>query len=309
MDFKRSFQEALHTSHSCEKEISVVASHLKILSVPMDIAWNLPYIEAFGTIPASCPFVFEIPKLDSFCMIYTERGSGLLISDGRSDILNQGSIGFIQCNQSYKIEAVQAPWLFKIFFIAGPPVFFFYSGFVRGNGNHYSYLPGNIVTDRLQLLYDCLTQPSKRPLYQSRFLSDILFEILMEKGRLYEEKPNVYDYVYEIKHDLDYNYMNNITLKQLEIKYHISKYQICREFKKQFHISPIQYLNQRKIEAAKEILLQTNKPIIKISKMVGFENPNNLIRQFKKQCSVTPLVYRRQARVKGSARETTCQED
>jgi AraC-like DNA-binding protein len=282
-----------------------MTSHLKMLSVPIDIIWNIPCIQAFGIIPASYPFVFEFPKLELFCMIYTERGSGVLVSDGCNDRLNPGSISFFHCNQSRKIEALQAPWLFKIFFVAGPPVFFFYSGFARGNSNHYSYLPGRQVTDKIQLLYDCLSQSSNRPLYQSRLLTDILYEILMERGRLFDEKPNVCNYIYEIKHDLDNNYMNNITLKQLESKYHISKYQICREFKKKFHISPIKYLNQKKIEAAKEMLLHTERPIIAIGKLVGFENPNNLIYQFKKQCNVTPQVYRRRACIEGSVMNTT----
>ena len=43
---------------------------------------------------------------------------------------------------------------------------------------------------------------------------------------------NVCNYIYEIKHDLDNNYMNNITLKQ-RIKYHV-EVSSCREFKRNF---------------------------------------------------------------------------
>jgi AraC-like DNA-binding protein len=73
----------------------------------------------------------------------------------------------------------------------------------------------------------------------------------------------------------------------------ISKYHICREFTKHFHISPIRYLNLKKITAAKELLVHTDKKINEIGRITGFENPNNFIRHFKKQIGVTPLEYRK----------------
>ena len=47
------------------------------------------------------------------------------------------------------------------------------------------------------------------------------------------------------------------------------------------------------VEAAKEALLNTDKKIVEIGRMVGFENPNSFIRNFEKCTGVTPLEYRK----------------
>ncbi len=297
MDFQQAFLDALVSSISLTKTISIDEYLPKSLFVPPEIVENLSYIQAYGAIYVFYPYHYEVSELDSFCLIYTENGSGVLTFNNCSYILNKGTIAFINCNQHHRIEINQSPWTYKVFFISGLPVSFFYSSFVEDNGNLHTFLPGTTVPDKIELLYDVLSKSPDKTLIHVRYISDILFELLMEKSRLSEMNPCVLDYIYEIKYDLDYHYMDDITLELLEQKYHISKYQICREFTKHFHISPIQYLNRRKIEAAKKILLHTDKRINEVGRMVGFENPNNLIRQFKKKTGITPLEYRKQLQI------------
>lgn len=53
------------------------------------------------------------------------------------------------------------------------------------------------------------------------------------------------------------------------------------------------YINQLKIEKAKEMLRNTNTPILNISLDLGYEDSGYFIKVFKKQVGVTPLVYRK----------------
>jgi len=305
MDFHQAFLDSLLTSTPLTKSNLSTEHRIKSLSVPEEITEILSYIQAYGAIHVLYPFCYEISKLDSFCLIYTKKGSGLLTLDNRSYTLNRGTIAFVNCSQRHRIEVKQSSWSYNIFFISGSPVSFFYSSFIENNSNLHTFLPGSTIPDKIALLYDFLSKSPGKSLIHAKYISDILFELLLEKSRLYEMNPCICNYIYEIKHDLDYNYMDNITLEHLEQKYHISKYQICREFTKCFHISPIKYLNHRKIEAAKEVLLNTGKRINEVGRMVGFENPNNLIRQFKKQTGVTPLEYRKQSQAWHADKECT----
>ena len=104
-------------------------------------------------------------------------------------------------------------------------------------------------------------------------------------------KLNINNCIYQIKNDpitvirtiSHWNCLKEISYKQ------ISYLQGIHE---DFHIS-IRYLNLKKITAAKELLVHTDKKINEIGRITGFENPNNFIRHFKKQIGVTPLEYRK----------------
>ena len=54
------------------------------------------------------------------------------------------------------------------------------------------------------------------------------------------------------------------------------------EFSAAFHTSPLQYLQEKKIEAAKSLLLSTDDPIHEVGSMVGIDNTNHFIHLFKK---------------------------
>ena len=262
--------------------------------VPEEVAESLVYIQAYGNICASYPYYYELSGLDSFCLICTRDGEGLLEFNDQSHILKQGKIAFIDCSRKHRVEIKKSPWTYRILFISGPPVRFFYDSLAEDNGNVHTFLPGSSIPDKIELLYGFLSDsPDRLLLIHSKYISDILYEILIERSRLRESNYITCNCIYRIKHDFDCKYTDNITLEYLEQKYHISRYHICREFIKRFHMSPIKYLNYRKIEAAKEALVNTDKKVVEIGRMVGFENPNNFIRNFKKYTGVTPLEYRK----------------
>ncbi len=77
----------------------------------------------------------------------------------------------------------------------------------------------------------------------------------------------------------------------------MSRYRLCREFVKYFNESPIQYLNQKRIVMAKELLTQTDKRVNEVGQIIGFENTNHFIRLFKQKTGVTPLEFRRSSPV------------
>ncbi|MGL5479384.1 MAG: helix-turn-helix domain-containing protein, partial [Clostridium sp.] len=65
-----------------------------------------------------------------------------------------------------------------------------------------------------------------------------------------------------------------------------------RLFKKETGKTVISYINEEKIEKAKELLKNTYLPIINISLDLGFDDCGYFIRVFKKATGVTPKVFR-----------------
>ena len=93
---------------------------------------------------------------------------------------------------------------------------------------------------------------------------------------------------------LDEEYSLPCSLDLLEKRFQVSKFRIAREFSQYFHQAPISYLNSRRLEAAKNLLVTTDDKIHEISAKTGFGNPTLIIRSFKKEFGVTPQVYRKE---------------
>ena len=95
-----------------------------------------------------------------------------------------------------------------------------------------------------------------------------------------------------MKKCFDYSYAENYTLQDFEDQLQISKYRLCREFSAHFKMSPLQYLNQKRIDEAKNLLCTTNVPIHEVGTAVGIDNTNHFINLFKRETGLTPNVYR-----------------
>ena len=65
------------------------------------------------------------------------------------------------------------------------------------------------------------------------------------------------------------------------------------EFKKCTELSPSDYLAVIRMEAAKELLKNTDKLVREISREVGYEDEHVFMRRFKKYTGKTPQQFRR----------------
>lgn len=72
----------------------------------------------------------------------------------------------------------------------------------------------------------------------------------------------------------------------------LSKDHFIRLFKKEINNTPLQYINQKKIEKAQLILITDSMPIKNISYLLAYEDHSYFNRLFKKLTGVTPQQYR-----------------
>ena len=100
----------------------------------------------------------------------------------------------------------------------------------------------------------------------------------------------------EIKRYLDTNYREDISLDRLAEIAHLNKYYLAHTFQKEYGVSPITYLNRRRIEESKYMLGNTGYSLAQISELMGFSSPSYFSQCFRKSEGLTPNEYRRQAR-------------
>lgn len=88
------------------------------------------------------------------------------------------------------------------------------------------------------------------------------------------------------------NFKENITLDKIAATCNLSPCYFSKLFKKEMGINFNTYLNNKKIEYAKEILKTTDTPILNIALDLGFDDCGYFIKVFKKVEGVTPKKYR-----------------
>lgn len=92
---------------------------------------------------------------------------------------------------------------------------------------------------------------------------------------------------------LNEHYTEKITLDDLTDKFFISKSSLNYNFKNALSCTPMDFLLNIRLSAAKKLLLETNKSIQQISSECGFSSPNYFCLIFKKRELVSPAGYRK----------------
>ena len=95
---------------------------------------------------------------------------------------------------------------------------------------------------------------------------------------------SVYQYISE-------NYNTKITLDNLCFLFAMNKTSLCRNFKQEFGITVLEYINSLKIREAKSLLRSGEMSYTEISEKLGFSSIHYFSRMFKKHTSLSPSDY------------------
>jgi len=108
---------------------------------------------------------------------------------------------------------------------------------------------------------------------------------IYEGGLPQRQLLQVLDYIHEHLHQ-------DIKLADLADLLGISQFHFSHLFKQSLGTSPYQYLLGQRIERAKQLLKQTDRSIIEIALMCGFNSHSRLGKQFRQLTGMTPKAYR-----------------
>lgn len=91
---------------------------------------------------------------------------------------------------------------------------------------------------------------------------------------------------------MESNISKTIPIEKLAASVGLSRRQIERLFMDKAHSSPAMVYRRLRLERAKQLVLQTNAPLIDIALDVGFENASHFARQFRKTFGQSPAKLR-----------------
>ncbi|HAX51954.1 MAG TPA: AraC family transcriptional regulator, partial [Lachnospiraceae bacterium] len=88
------------------------------------------------------------------------------------------------------------------------------------------------------------------------------------------------------------NYKEDLNIENISNKVGFSKYYFCKIFKQQMGTTIHQYVNEYRINKAKELLAYSKLSISSIASKVGFKTTLTFIRAFERSTHMTPSEYR-----------------
>lgn len=286
------FRAAFFSQPSLQNTVSDIALLGKIYEPMPDSISNLICIQSHGNINAYAPFSYNIRSFPYYMLIYTKSGEGTLVSGATKYILSEQTLLFFDCRQSFTLNIDFSPWNFDIYFLSGSN----FDVFVQ----KLNTLEQPFSVKSRDNILQCLTildqnyfhYEERNPLLDFYYINELFVHIMQAFIEEKKENSKIPPYLNFMKKSFDTSYSKDFSLQYFEDTLQISRYRLCREFSKQFGISPIQYLNMQRIKAAKNLLLSTDMPIHEIASNVGIDNANHFINIFKKFTNQTPYSYR-----------------
>ena len=97
----------------------------------------------------------------------------------------------------------------------------------------------------------------------------------------------ILDYINEHYADLDFSISN------MAEHFQMSHQSMIALFKREMHVTIIEYITSCKISAAENLLLHTDLPVSAIVKRVGYIDNSSFTRKFKAIMGITPVEYRK----------------
>lgn len=132
-------------------------------------------------------------------------------------------------------------------------------------------------------------------MYKNRY--DLKIEIMKVIDKIFDKlmdnKENRKNNIDDILNYIDRNCHKDISLDQVGEYANMSSYYLSKIFKKETGVNFVTYLTERKIDIAKDMLLNTDIPIINIALDLSYHEPNYFSKVFKKSTGMTPTEFRK----------------
>jgi AraC family transcriptional regulator len=228
---------------------------------------------------------------DSFQLMYVNRGTMLLDTNGYVQNVGAGNMILIDCYRPHGYstsEGWEAVWLH----FDGPMARAYYSLIETRSGNVIRMPEGYQAVREMKKIYSALSSGTPvREAEISRQLTDILTSILTA-GTAGEDRAKSPSAIEKSVSYIGEHFTEEISVDQLASDAMLSPYHFIRVFCRETGFTPHEYLINIRINASKYMLKNTGKTIKDICYSTGFSSESIFCTCFKKKTGTTPTDYR-----------------
>lgn len=276
----------------------------------MNILEINPYIRHAGQSTILTPYQINRRIILDYELLYVEDGEFLLTYNGKDYYCEKGTILFLCPNvphsfQVLKTDLIQPNIHFDLKYdLKSPQLFICYQDYSELSDSEKKLIRENAfpqlvdspilkITDResfLRLFYDIINAKDKLSLICKSKMLCLLQTILSENLPEFIQSPAINPgIVPHIKSYIDSNYEQNISLDYLEQQFDYSKFYIEKLFKLEYGISVINYRNNKRMEAAIQLLKKYS--VSKTADILGFSSVYSFSRAFRTMYGLSPTKY------------------
>ena len=261
----------------------------------MDIFFQSPYVTFSGYLKNEPNWQSRLHRHDCAEIILCTKGRGVVWIGGEKYTVEAGDLILYNPETAHRECCDEAD-----------PLEFFFLGV---DGFVFPPLKQNMVCDcrpvqnagkyrmQVELFFsELIAESMEQSAYYKAQLSLLASSILILVMRVCDISQQHMDRALwtsaQIKHFIDRHYTSPINLDAISESAYVSKYYISHIFKSSIGVSPIEYLINKRILHAKELLKHTQTPIAEIAKEVGYKDPRSFSQIFKRAVGVSPSKYR-----------------
>jgi len=95
-----------------------------------------------------------------------------------------------------------------------------------------------------------------------------------------------------VRRYIDLHFKEPLSLDQLAEEAHMNKYYLSHAFKREYGISPINYMIGKRLDESKYLLSETDLSMSQIAQLLGFSSLSYFSQVFRRTQSVTPMEFR-----------------
>lgn len=225
-------------------------------------------------------------------ILYCTKGSGTLLLDGGEiKILPYNAI-FMPANYPHEYYPDEEIW--DIHWVV--PAGFASEDILRHFGMWkpaiFELTEIKVLEHIFRKMHDSIRSDSVFGNYRA---SGYLYDFLIEFYRIISAKGILYTPNTALMKALDYinfNYASAISMDDLCAVSGVSKQYLCLLFRKTLNSRPMEYIAKRRIQAAKELLVGTDKTVEEIALKTGFCTASYFCKIFKRYEGISPARFK-----------------
>ena len=259
---------------------------------------HLLYLQETGRLQSLKSHTSEREGLESFLFLVVERGSGTLNYEGKEYALKAGDAALIDCRNHYSHRASEdEQWELLWAHFDGARAEAVIPVIYKENGGSPVFEFGDNVQDALLIMDELLRLKENRGLSEELRADNILGRILLlclKKTEKISKDSISADQVREYLNGDEAVFSGDGELKSMITARFGKGYdEIDAAFKEKYGIDAAAYLENRKLNKAKEMLRFTIRPIPEIAKALGMSNEESFNALFSEKEEMLPDEYRK----------------
>lgn len=242
----------------------------------------------------------EKNNYNEYLLLYTIEGTARYTKDKRTFYIQPDSVITTACNTTLAFTRVSKYWKYYYIIISGSHSKLYYN-LIRTHDNIILCNPFANILDYFMELYFtlCSSDPNYNDtwkyIHSSSLIHSIfttLYDLNYNISTIKDMTPAQENNINAALKYISLNYKNDLSIEAISNQVGFSKYYFCKIFKRQMGVTIHQYVNEFRINKAKELLTYSKLSVNSVATQTGFKTTLTFLRAFERFVHMTPSEYR-----------------